>query len=95
MKYRLIHWNIKLDAQPHSFSSECFPASHERSANAKSSTAHAGMFENFLVRKVYSDKAITQRNIVVETVGSSKRKGKRLAYNSQAAVITLDKQNKK
>lgn len=54
----------------------------------KRSTAQAGVHENYLVREVYSDKDMIQRNVVVETVD---QKGKRLDYNSQAAVITLDK----
>ncbi|MBO0587737.1 DUF6744 family protein [Sporosarcina sp. E16_8] len=54
----------------------------------RKSTGHAGVFENFLIREVFSDKSHVQRNIVVETVNQS---GKRLDYNSQAGIITLDK----
>lgn len=54
----------------------------------KRSTAQAGVHENYLVREVYYDKDMVQRNVVVETVD---QKGKRLNYDSQAAVITLDK----
>ena len=56
----------------------------------RKSTGHAGVFENFLIREVFSDKNHVQRNIVVEKVNQA---GKRLDYNSQAGVITLDKQN--
>ncbi len=34
----------------------------------RKSTGHAGVFENFLIREVFSDKSQVQRNIVVETV---------------------------
>ena len=56
----------------------------------RKSTRHAGVFENFLIREVFSDKSHVQRNIVVETVDQA---GKRLDYNSKAGVITLDKHN--
>ncbi|MFD1926514.1 DUF6744 family protein [Sporosarcina siberiensis] len=56
----------------------------------RKSTGHAGVFENFLIREVFSDKSHVQRNIVVEKVDQA---GKRLDYNSKAGVITLDKQN--
>ncbi|WP_047981734.1 DUF6744 family protein [Ornithinibacillus contaminans] len=45
-------------------------------------------FLNFLTREVYSDTEMIQRNVVIETVDQS---GKRLEYNSNAAVIKLDK----
>jgi hypothetical protein len=34
----------------------------------RKSTGRAGVFENFLIREVFSDKSYVQRNIVVETV---------------------------
>lgn len=48
------------------------------------------LHENFLVRDVYADTQVAVRHIVKETVDSQ---GKRLQYNEQEAVITLDKQN--
>lgn len=54
----------------------------------KKATSQPGVFENYLVREVYSDKEMIQRNIVVETVD---QKGKRLDYNSEATVLKLDK----
>lgn len=54
----------------------------------RKATAQADVYENYLVREVYSDKDMVQRNIVVETVD---QRGKRLDYNSRAAVLTLDK----
>ncbi|MEB6549669.1 hypothetical protein MXL46_11285 [Heyndrickxia sporothermodurans] len=56
----------------------------------KKSTATANVFENYLIREVFSDKDQIQRNIVVETVDQS---GKRLDYDSQAGVITLNKKD--
>lgn len=47
-------------------------------------------FQNYLTREVYSDKKIVQRNIVMETVD---QQGKRLDYNSESCIITLDKTN--
>src|SRR5690606_38538410 len=49
-------------------------------------TSQAGVFENYLVREVSIDEKQIQRNIVIETVDQS---GKRLDYDSQAAIITL------
>lgn len=57
---------------------------------AKKPTSTANVFENYLVREVFADNKQVQRNIVVETVDQS---GKRLDYNSNAAVVTLDKIN--
>lgn len=50
----------------------------------------AGLFENYLVREVFSDHKMVQRNIVCEVVD---QKGKRLTYDGQAAILTLDKKN--
>ncbi|SHN86550.1 DUF6744 family protein [Desulfitobacterium chlororespirans] len=47
-----------------------------------------GVSENFIVRDVYSDTSTVIRHIVKETVDS---KGKRLSYNEDEAVLTLDK----
>lgn len=53
-------------------------------------TSQPNIFKNILVREVFSDKQAVQRNLVVETVDQS---GKRLSYDSQAAVISLNKNN--
>lgn len=57
---------------------------------AKKSTATANVFENYLIREVFADKEQIHRNIVVETVDQT---GKRLNYNSQAGIITLNKKD--
>ncbi len=46
------------------------------------------LFQNYLTREVYSDSDTVQRNIVMETVD---QQGKRLDYNSESCIITLDK----
>lgn len=56
----------------------------------KKATGQANVFENYLIREVFSDRDQIQRNLVVETVDQS---GKRLDYDSQAGIITLDKKN--
>jgi hypothetical protein len=48
------------------------------------------LYENFLVRDVYSDVQVAVRHIVKETVDSQ---GKRLSYNEKEAVIVLDKKS--
>lgn len=53
-------------------------------------TASSNVFLNYLVREVYSDKNIVQRNIVIETVDQS---GKRLSYSPNATVMKLSKDN--
>jgi len=35
---------------------------------ARKSTGHDGVFENFLISEVFSDKSQVQRNIAVDTV---------------------------
>lgn len=57
---------------------------------SKKATGNAGVYNNYLVREVFSDNKYVQRNIVVETVD---QQGKRLAYDSEAGIITLDKKN--
>lgn len=56
----------------------------------KKATGQANVFENYLIREVFADRDQIQRNIVVETVDQN---GKRLDYDSQAGIITLDKKN--
>ncbi|GGK22471.1 hypothetical protein GCM10010965_14240 [Caldalkalibacillus thermarum] len=55
----------------------------------KKETSQPGVYKNYLIREVYSDKKMVQRNIVVETVD---QKGKRLDYEGQAALLVLDKE---
>lgn len=57
---------------------------------ARKKTDQKGVFLNYLIREVYSDKKMIQRNIVCETVD---QKGKRLHYDGKAAVLRLDKEN--
>ncbi|WP_027092663.1 DUF6744 family protein [Cohnella thermotolerans] len=47
-----------------------------------------GVIENYLFREVSSDNSMIQRNIVCETVD---QKGRRLAYDGNAATLVLDK----
>lgn len=49
------------------------------------------VFRNYIIREIYTDKDAIQRNIVIETVD---QEGKKLAYDSQAAILKLDKKNK-
>lgn len=53
-------------------------------------TVSANIYENYLIREVYSDKEVVQRNIVCEVVDQS---GKRLDYKSDAGIVRLDKKN--
>ena len=55
----------------------------------RKATSNPSVFENVLIREVYSDKDMVQRNIVIETVDQN---GKRLSYESKAGIITLDKE---
>lgn len=61
-----------------------------RETQTKKPTATAGVYQNFLMREIYSDNEIVQRNIVVETVD---QKDKKLGYETQSGVIKLDKKN--
>lgn len=54
----------------------------------RQATSHPQVYENILVREVYSDRNAIQRNLVLETVDQN---GKRLSYNPKSAVITLKK----
>ncbi len=56
----------------------------------RKATSNPSVFENILIREVYSDKELIQRNMVIETVDQH---GKRLSYDSKAGIITLDKKN--
>lgn len=61
-----------------------------REIQTKKPTANPKIFENYLVREVYSDQEMIQRNIVVETVDQNDKK---LGYQTQSGVIRLDKKN--
>lgn len=54
----------------------------------KKPTANPKVFENYLVREVYSDPQIVQRNVVIETVDQGDKK---LGYNTQSGIIQLQK----
>ncbi|WP_193065146.1 DUF6744 family protein [Oceanobacillus oncorhynchi] len=53
-------------------------------------TSQPNIYENILVREVYSNSKEIQRNLVIETVD---QQGKSLSYATQSAVINLDKRN--
>lgn len=59
-----------------------------REVQRRQKSSIPNVFLNFLVREVFSDKDQVQRNVVIETVD---QQGKRLDYNSTAAVLVLDK----
>lgn len=59
-----------------------------KSIETRKATSQSNIYENYLVREVYSDKDMIQRNIVCEVVD---QKGKRLDYDGQAAIMILDK----
>ncbi|RKJ37831.1 hypothetical protein D7X33_37660, partial [Butyricicoccus sp. 1XD8-22] len=61
-----------------------------REVQTKKPTSNAKVFENYLVREVYSDHDFVQRNIVVETVDQSDKK---LGYETQTGIMRLDKKN--
>ncbi|MFC3041566.1 DUF6744 family protein [Virgibacillus xinjiangensis] len=54
----------------------------------RKTTTNPDVFENVLVREVFSDATTVQRNLVIESVDQH---GKRLSYDAEAAIITLDK----
>ncbi|WP_040980604.1 MULTISPECIES: DUF6744 family protein [Oceanobacillus] len=56
----------------------------------KRPTSQPTVYENVLVREVYSNQKEIQRNVVIETVD---QQGKSLTYATQSAVINLDKRN--
>lgn len=53
-------------------------------------TSSPNVFENFLIREVFSDKKVVQRNIVVEQVDQD---NKRLGYKADKGVMKLDKES--
>lgn len=70
--------------------SDAFRRATKEVQRKKVPTADPNKFQNFLVREVFSDNKMVQRNIVIETVDQS---GKRLDYNSKATVMTLIKED--
>ncbi|MFC2946782.1 DUF6744 family protein [Virgibacillus sediminis] len=54
----------------------------------RKTTINPDVFENVLVREVFSDSTSVQRNLVIESVDQH---GKRLSYEPEAGIITLDK----
>lgn len=61
-----------------------------REMQTKRPTSNPKIFENILVREVYSDNEYIQRNIVVETVDQSNKK---LGYETQTGIVRLDRKN--
>ncbi|MCB5936620.1 hypothetical protein LI012_14635 [Caldibacillus thermoamylovorans] len=70
--------------------SDAFRRATKEIQRRKTPTSDPNKFLNFLVREVFSDNNSIQRNIVIEVVDQN---GKRLQYNPNATVITLDKKN--
>jgi hypothetical protein len=70
--------------------SDAFRRATKEVQRKKVPTSDPNIFQNFLIREVYSDNKVVQRNIVIETVDQS---GKRLNYDSKATVMTLNKEN--
>lgn len=68
--------------------SDAFRRATKEAERRKVQTDREGIFLNYLIRDLYSDKDIVIRNIVIEEIDS---KGKRLNYNPDACKITLDK----
>src|SRR5690625_2568692 len=65
-----------------------------RETQTKKPTATAGVYQNFLMREVYSDNEMVQRNIVVETVDQkTEKQGEELKYETHSGIIKLDKKN--
>ena len=71
-------------------SSDAFRRATKEVQRKKVPTSDPNMFQNFLVREVYSDNKLIQRNIVIETVDHN---GKRLDYDSNATVMQLNKED--
>lgn len=70
--------------------SDAFRRATKEIQRKKVPTNNPNIFQNFLVREVYSDNKVVQRNIVIEEVDQS---GKRLNYDPKATVMTLVKEN--
>lgn len=60
-------------------------------AKCKKPTQVPGVYKNYFVRDIYSDRDMIQRNIVVETVDQN---GKKLDYDSDEGVVKMDKATK-
>lgn len=70
--------------------SDAFRRATKEVQRKKVPTSNPNIYKNYLVREVYSDNKMVQRNIVNETVDQS---GKRLDYNPKATVMTLIKKD--
>lgn len=88
LKQKLINAGLDEGWMPNEIrSSDAFRRA-TKEVETKKATAKSGVFENYIVREVYSDKNTVQRNVVCEVVDQN---GKRLNYDSSSAVMTLDK----
>ncbi|MCM3711096.1 DUF6744 family protein [Sporosarcina luteola] len=90
LKERLIQSGMEEEWMPNAIRSADAFRRATKEIETRKATSQTGVFENYLIREVFSDKDYVQRNIVVESVNQA---GKRLDYNSKAGVITLDKKN--
>lgn len=61
-----------------------------REIQSKHPSDEIGIFKNYLVREVYSDNEIVQRNLVVETVD---QEDKQLGYETELAILKLNKEH--
>ena len=87
LEQTLVQTGLSLNCMPN----EIRPVDAFRRATKEVETSRNmgnGLQENYIVRDVYYDPAVAVRHIVKETVDS---KGKRLSYNENEAILTLDK----
>jgi len=90
LKQRLLNSGLEAEWLPNPIRATDAFRRATKEVEQRKATSRPNVFENILVREVFSDKQAVQRNLVVETVDQN---GKRLSYNSKAGVITLDKKN--
>lgn len=90
LKQRLLNSGLEAEWLPNPIRATDAFRRATKEVEQRKATSRPNVFENILVREVFSDKQAVQRNLVVETVDQN---GKRLSYNSKAGVITLDKRN--
>src|SRR5699024_4012933 len=90
LKQRLLNSGLEAEWLPNPIRAPDAFRRATKEVEQRKANSRPNVFENILVREVFSDKQAVQRNLVVETVDQN---GKRLSYNSKAGVITLDKKN--
>lgn len=90
LKNLMLMNGIDVDYMPNKIrSADAFRRATKAIETKKVPTKEEGVYQNFIVRNVASDKTIIQRNIVVETVDT---KGKRLDYNEKAALLMFKRE---